>query len=137
MDGSDMAIFQITCSNCKNSIEMNVGQNIIREVIGWYGCYECSNCGSAEEQDDTGIPDDSIREVILREEGLWQISTSDSKVKVKITKILRHALNLTMVELSQFLTNIPGTFITGTKTEMEWIQMLMTKEGVTVQVSKK
>jgi hypothetical protein len=115
---------------------MQVGQTIRNRKISWYGSYICSNCGNTEEQDDTGFPSPEIREVILGEQGQYELYTDDINTKARILKVIKQSLNLKNADLASILARLPGIFIEGTKIEMEWIQQLLSIEDVSTSLIK-
>jgi hypothetical protein len=131
-----MPKIDFTCGSCHHKVKLNVGQVIDNRKIGWYGSYVCSNCGDMEERDDRGLPSQDIREVILKEEGEYKIFTDDIKGKIKVLKVLKKTFDIPLPELTYFSKKIPGIFLEGTKTEMEWIQQLLSAEGVNTNIIK-
>jgi hypothetical protein len=131
-----MSSIEFICSNCHLPVLMQVGQTIRNRKISWYGSYICSNCGNTEEQDDTGLPSPEIRDVILDEEGQYKLYTDDINTKAKILKVIKQSLNLKNADLTSILARLPGIFIEGTKTEMEWIQQLLGVENVNTNLIK-
>ena len=124
-----METFYTTCDNCGGYIAITASQSVYYDRLAWHVSCQCANCDSAIELDDYGIPPDAIRNHILDVEGKWELVvnvTGDSIILALI--ILSKALGLSAGEAGRMKSLMPGPVLTGTKTEMEWLRLLLADE---------
>lgn len=113
-------------------IDMAVGQSIdAKTELIWWGSYICPYCGSQVEIDGKGLPEDEIREAILRAEGKWALSISaQDKDLSKALSVLKNALNLDMPRIAKLKKLIPGEVYVGTKTEVKRLKLLLERQEI-------
>ena len=129
---------QYQCDECKKIVPASIGQTIINSQLKWYLSYECRECVSTIELDDLGFPPNQIRQIILAEEGEWNLIVNKTEIenKAKLLKVIRQALNLSLQEVSNLFKNFP-VLTSGTKTEMQWLEQILSQEGINSSVEKK
>lgn len=129
---------QYQCDECEEIVAASIGQTIINSQLKWYLSYECQECNSTIELDDIGFPPNEIRQIILAEEGEWKLTANRTEIKnkAKLLKIIRQALNLSLQEVSKLFKNFP-VLTSGTKTEMQWLQQILSQESINSSVEKK
>ena len=132
-----MVEIQYQCAECNKEIKARVNQTIVNSKLKWYLSSICNDCNSAVEMDDFGFPPPEIRQKILEEEGEWELkaNSAELKNKVKIIKVLRKALNLSIKDASTFLKNLPN-IINGTKVEMQWLKELLLDNNIQSFIKK-
>ena len=130
-----MAQIEYQCDSCKAMILTEVDQTAVDGSLRWYLSYRCSNCGECVESDDTGLPPDEIREVIIQSDGLWEVHV-DSEVngKATIVKALRRILKWSLAEAAQALKGISGPVYIGTKVEAEWLQKQLISDDISSRI---
>jgi hypothetical protein len=126
------------CDRCNREITANIGQSIIDSKLVWYLSYRCKSCNYAIELDDFGFLPTEIRQKVIQKESEWKLKVDsvESKSKVKIIKILRRALNLSIKDTSKLAKNFPH-MTRGTKVEMQWLQKLLVNENIQSSIEKK
>ena len=120
------------CNDCER-----IGMTTIHQTLNsfprldWYESFRCSFCSSALEVDGLGLPPESIRQFILKDEGKWQLVVDPVKLKnkVKLLKIIRQNLHLSMTEVLTLKKTFPN-LVSGTKTEMKWLQKHLLNKGI-------
>ena len=131
-----MATLYTTCENCGGHVAITASQSVYYDKLVWHISYRCTNCDSTIELDDYGIPPDEIRNHILVTEGKWELAvnvTGDNIILALI--ILSKALGLSVSEVDRIKSLMPGPVLTGTKTEMEWLRLLLADELLDASVS--
>ena len=129
---------QYKCDECQEIVAANIGQIVINLQLKWYLSYECQECNSTIELDDIGFLPDEIRQMILAEEAEWKLIVNKTEIKnrAKLLKVIRQALNLSLQEVSNLFKKFP-VLNSGTKTEMQWLQQILSQEGINSSVEKK
>ena len=126
-----------SCDNCDREINIKIHQTIIDRNLRWSISYVCPFCSIAIESDDIGYPPEDIRQIILITEGEYQLSVTQPNLnKVKAVKILRNALDISIMEASQILKLFPQPALRGTKIEMIYLQQLFKAEGIEAEILK-
>lgn len=137
-EGVDILAFVLRkCDKCNSDIKFNFTQRIDSyNDISWCGGYRCTKCDDGVEIDGSGIIDDTLRNIILEQEGLWGLHLEKEIDKVEVIKIIRKALNLSIEEVKRIKNSIPGVIITGTNVEMKRLQLLLKIGGLRSEVVK-
>lgn len=125
------------CTQCNEIGIITIQQSVISWELLWYESFYCSFCSSAFEADGKGFPPEDIRYFITEDEGRWQLIVNSVELtnKVKTLKILRKILNLSMKKMSILQNTFPN-LVSGTKTEMKWLKLLLLNEGIESLVKK-
>ena len=90
-----MVVMKYFCDRCNKIIHINIQQTVINQRLRWSTSYSCPFCSTAIESDETGFPPNNIRQVILAEEGEYQLLIKQPELnKVKAVKVLRDALEI-------------------------------------------
>lgn len=132
-----MAVITITCQNCNSQINAQIGQNIANNKLVWHLSSLGSNCGTQLELDgfNDSLPKE-MRQAILAQEGEYKLIVNEIDTnKTLALKILRHALGWSLSDVKKYQNFIPGTVITGTRAEMEWLKVLLSAQGLVTVVS--
>lgn len=58
------------CPNCKNKIDVSIGQIAESHQLRWSLSYDCQYCDFIMEMDDTGLPPEEIRQKIMQQFGV-------------------------------------------------------------------
>jgi hypothetical protein len=124
------------CEKCGNILNLNVGQNLINGKIVWFVSGKCSKCGFQIEQDGKNDTPDEVRNTILAQEGEWGLSINQKEVDLKFLKVVRETFKISIDDLVKLKNNIPGIIFTGTKTEMERLQILLSSGGYDLTITK-
>ncbi|AFY56835.1 hypothetical protein Riv7116_4414 [Rivularia sp. PCC 7116] len=123
------------CDECKKKINISVQQTVMNQRLRWSISYICPFCSSMIESDDIGFPPDDIRQLILAEEGEYQLFIKQPELnKVKAVKVLRDALEISITEASNILKLFPKPIVNGTKIEIFYLQKLLECEGIEAEV---
>ena len=132
-----MAEIQRKCDSCQQNKSVSIGQGFDYNLF-WHESHRCNFCGFAMEMDDRGFPPEDIRQIIIQQEGEYYLKVDDSCLKFKVAsvKIIRSALFLPMSKTKKLLQQFP-ILATGTKIEIEWLQMLLLKDSVVANIIKK
>lgn len=126
------------CYKCQNPINMKVSQTVVNLCLRWSASGICSFCGAAVELDDTGFPPNGVRQSILSEQGEWYLAIEKLELnKIVAIKILRQALNISIVEVGKLLKNYSNSPIKGTHIEMQWLKQLLAHEGIQAAIVKR
>jgi hypothetical protein len=122
------------CPDCSKEIEVNIAQTVINQSLRWYTSFVCPFCGATEELDGMGFPPEEVREVILSEEGEWNLSVNSPKEIARTLKTIRQALGLSISDAAKLLKSKPESLISGTNAEMSWLSNLLQVDGVQAEI---
>ena len=125
------------CFECGNTVAVTIEQTVFGLQLKWYESSQCLFCNSASEADGVGFAPEEIREAILKAEGKWRLVVVSMKLsdKVKLFKVIRQSLNLSIKEVSTLQNTFPN-MASGTKTEMQWLQKLLLHEEIISSIEK-
>lgn len=87
----DMAIMESTCKACNNPVKVFIDQHIWQEKLYWSSNYNCRNCGCVIESDNLGKLPDTLKKVVIEQEGLWGLCVSSNK-KIDTLKVIKKNL---------------------------------------------
>lgn len=122
-------VYGFCCQRCGSPVELNVGQAISSGKLVWNTSYVCSHCGWQIEGDETGVPPEKFRKAILEAEGEWSLAIQETgKSATLAIKILREIMGLSLSEAMRLKKMIPGTVVTGTRTEIERLRRILAAE---------
>ncbi|RKG48285.1 hypothetical protein D7X30_40905 [Corallococcus sp. AB011P] len=125
---------QTVCGDCGRAVDLYGGQSA-RHGLRYWAAYRCEHCGGQLEMDGIGMPPESFRQALLREEGTWGLDVQALGAHVVLAlKCLRAELGLTLADASALKARIPGVVREGTRVEMEWLRKLLGANGVTSSV---
>lgn len=110
------------CNSCSRKMEYKSGQFNNSGSLVWHESSRCTKCGNAIEVDGHGIAPDRVRDRLIQMEGTWDLVVELPVDLPPILKSIRQLLGLSLHDTSRVKCLIPGPIITGTKTEMEWLQ---------------
>jgi hypothetical protein len=109
----DMPQQETTCHRCGKSGQLSFGEG----GTGWWESFRCASCDYAYEADGRPPTPAKFRQVILREQGQWSLD-APSMPTVELLKVLRGVLSLSLKELQQLRSRLPGQICEGTRFEM-------------------
>jgi len=122
---------------CGNTVTVHTGQQLVNDRVYWGISYNCGICGYNIEADGSDITPEDIRKIILDSEGEWNLKIEEDVSKtVEILKVLKQALNLSMVNTLKLKKNIHGNIMNGTRVEMLRLQRLLDKHGISSKVTE-
>lgn len=126
-----MASIQDECPNCGAAIRVFVGQAIVSGGLVWSQGHRCDACGDSIEADGHGQPPAAIVAALLAEEGEWElwVRPVDSEI-VRVLRVLREALCLSLPDAARLKGNIPGPVTSGTKKQIDCLAKLLQQEGI-------
>jgi hypothetical protein len=131
-----MASLKRTCPDCGTPGEASLGQSIDSlDRLVWHESFRCPVCDCAMEIDDVGIPESTVRQVLLEHGGLWGWwveRTGGSLLHLLIG--LRKALPLSLDATASIKKQAPGLLAVGTETEMMWLRRLAERHRVPSRV---
>lgn len=127
-------IGQCNCHRCGRAVELH-GAHIVRDRLRYWSSYVCEHCGGSIEMDGIGIPPESFRQAVLREDGTWGLDVQVSGSQAVLALMcLRAELNLTLAEARVLKARFPGVAREGTRAEMHWLTKVLAARGVTATV---
>lgn len=122
-------VYGFCCQNCNSPVKFHVGQAISSGELVWSTFYSCSHCGWQLGEDGWGMTPEYIREGILEAEGEWSLAVLETgKSATLAIKILREIMGLSLSEAMRLKKMMPGTVVTGTKTEIERLRRILVAE---------
>ncbi|RKI03192.1 hypothetical protein D7Y15_33625 [Corallococcus sp. AB030] len=125
---------QTVCGDCGREVDLYGGQSAM-DGLRYWAAYRCGHCGGQLEMDGIGIPPESFRQALLRDEGAWGLNVQASGAHAVLAlKCLRAELGLTLADAGALKARIPGTVREGTRAEMEWLKQVLDAKGVTSSV---
>ena len=134
-----MAVLPGTCQTCGGAVERHLSQAVdgYSGELWWHAEYACPQCGTRIIACDTGIPPERVRQAILADRGMWQLTISEAgSGRLLLLKVLREILSLSLAEVAELRDRLPGTVMVGTYTEMLWLHTLLSPLGLQSVVEK-
>ncbi len=101
------------------------GQHLSGRELVWWGSTRCDACGSQTEFDDYGDLPDDLKQIMLQDEGEWELAVAPGENVVSAMKVVRERLDVSLSEARVALGQLRGT-----KTTLEWIQLGFTEAGI-------
>ncbi len=132
-----MVKMKVRCPDCMKEISVHVGQAVSVGEIVWYRSYKCHHCGMAMEEDGGGddIPN-SIRKEILKADGTWALYVKANQDVVKVYKVLRKEMGLTLSDISRIKKSFIDQIMTGTFVEMKYLKEKFSKENLDTYIER-
>lgn len=121
------------CPQCGNQSTFAFSERIIGAELSWFASHWCSVCDFALEIDSQGKLPDELRQIVLKETGLWELTILN--INSLGLKILHQLLGISLQELAKLKNNLPYIITTGTKTELTYLQTQIQKRSKTLTVS--
>jgi hypothetical protein len=109
------------CPGCTSAGAMSIGQTVQGGKLRWYETVNCEICGLQTEADGIGRPPESIRKLLLSNEGRWVVRTADECAAAGIGLVLRRLLSLDLPMIAGALKSLPLITLCMTKTEAQWL----------------
>jgi hypothetical protein len=120
----DISDNSFECSNCGKPRMSSVGQFLKNGLLRWTASYYCPDClESRVEAEGGGLPPSDIRTRLLAKYGWWRLAIYIDKLKS--VNILGDALALSQDHRHALVELMPAIIILGTKTEMEWLALIL------------
>ncbi|AFE06392.1 hypothetical protein COCOR_05473 [Corallococcus coralloides DSM 2259] len=69
---------QPVCGDCGRAVDLYGGQSAM-DGLGYWAAYRCEHCGGPLEMDGIGMPPESSRQALLREEGTWGLDVDERR----------------------------------------------------------
>jgi hypothetical protein len=121
-----MAQMKGVCSNCGRQTDVRIGQAISGNMLYWNQGSRCDSCNYQLEADGFGFPPEELRQMILQQDGKWDlIIEASTPGKTRAASFLRAVLNLSIPEAVEIIRTIPGVVFSGTQAEVEWLRGLL------------
>src|ERR671930_707789 len=103
--------------------EVSVGDAFLHGRLVWHALYLCPHCEAPVEEDGFGPAPDEFRRAILAQAGEWRLVVPEPGARaVRVVKVLRQALGLSLADAGALRKCLPGSVATGTRAEMERLQ---------------
>ncbi|MDC0832473.1 hypothetical protein CKA32_003558 [Geitlerinema sp. FC II] len=132
-----MTILKRQCDSCKNTIDIRVGQSVFNGELLWFASYSCPVCNIEIEEDGKGAAPEEIRQVLLREYGIWYLEVRESgKRALMAAKFLGAIVNLSNLEILKLRHKIPGRVMMGTQFEMIKLDRILKQNGFRSLIQK-
>ena len=132
-----MAVLREQCRSCRSEVDVTVGQAVCDHELVWHKGYTCPNCGGSTEEDGRGPTPDEVRCAIIQQEGEWALELAETGILVTMAlKMLRQALNLSLSEVGELRTRLPGVVVTGTRTEVDRLLAILSSKGLKTSVAR-
>lgn len=126
-----MAVLPWTCQDCGGAVDRHLSQAVSDGKLWWHAEYGCPQCGTRLVACDTGIPPEGVRKAILGDQGVWQLTVSESgSGRLVALKALRAALSLSLAEVAELRARLPRVVLLGTYAEMLWLHTLLSPLGL-------
>ncbi|HEU4321588.1 MAG TPA: hypothetical protein VFS21_00430 [Roseiflexaceae bacterium] len=109
---------------------MYVGQYTDGRRLLWNAAYRCERCGHQLELDGSEPTPQNIRQAIIAEHGAWELVIPEGCNRARALKVLRSALDLSIVEAAALRNRIPGPVMAGTEHEIRRLHHLLAAEHV-------
>ena len=126
-----MVKIEAKCDDCQKIKRITIGQTGITGKLTWFESHYCPFCGYVMEVDNEGYLPDAIRQIVFSREGQYclEVDSSVANSKIRAIKIVRQALNLSMLDTKKMLNEFPH-LVRGTKAEIEWLQVLLSRKEI-------
>lgn len=126
-----MPIIDEPCPSCGTTTAVRVRQAVLwDDRLVWLWSIACTACGYTLEADDGGVPPQGLRDVILEQEGTWEVVVTDESKRIGVALALEEALSLSGPEALRIAKAVPGVVFTGTHAEAEWARRRFARRGV-------
>lgn len=129
-----MADLLLPCPDCNKPACVKLGQVGRRESLAWFRSWNCKNCGFKLEENGDETPDE-IREVLIKEDGIWTLAISESSKGAPAFKILKDVIGLSMHDIAKLRNDSSGCVFKGTKVEVEFYQGKCEELGLELSVT--
>ena len=118
-----MPTIQKPCPDCGQMATFKFGEAIHNDRLAWFATHHCDYCNYRVEIDDYGHLPDELKRIVLKEEGQWQLVLhAFGTNKIATLKELREILGLSVQDLAELLTQLPGTIAIGTRNEVDYLK---------------
>lgn len=125
----------VSCSNCGSQARMNIGQTIVGDQLRWFTSTTCEECSCAEEADGIGPLPDDLREIIIKQQGVWRLCVSQMGANPAVAlKALRSVLGLSVSEVARLKRQLPTYIGSGTRIEMEYLKQRLLAACATIEL---
>jgi hypothetical protein len=119
------------CSNCGKMADVSIGQSAYQwDVLVWSQSLRCSHCGYCMEADYGGFPDTVYREMILVEEGAWELVVLREQERTLVARSARNIWHMSLQEAMSFARRVPGVLWVATRVEVTWFGDRLRERGV-------
>jgi len=130
-----MSKIKYNCASCGKSLNASVDQTVTEGCLKWYVSYQCQSCGAVVEGDDIGLPPEEIRELLIQNQGGWELRLDGREAnRVIVARVLRKALGLSLTQVTSLTKSIPGILYFGTQVEVEWLAQALASQGIAAHV---
>mgnify|MGYP000937758871 CR=1 FL=1 len=126
------------CPDCHETGIFTFGELIQDSRLSWQASHVCLMCGFVVEIDDYGMLPDHLRNIVLEQEGIFELKFNDS-LRLRVLKIMRDCFKWTMQDTKDFMS-LKSNVLEGTHIEMRLIQDKLTARSdnpIHIHISKK
>lgn len=130
-----MAAYFMKC-DCGADVLVHVGDKICQDTLCWFRSYHCINCGKAIELDDADEIPPEIRQIILEQDGTYELYLCNEKDRGKAEFLLKKLPVDNMKMCNVFVENKTDVIIRGTQNEVLLVKLLLEKRGICCQLRR-
>lgn len=132
-----MAVYTYLCPQCSGKVVVNFGDRILSKRLLWSASHRCHQCHYEVEEDGSGKLPDSLRNLLLQQEGTWAIHCQTPIVSNTVAlKVIRQAFNLTLSEIKCFLHYSSHILPIGTRSEATLVLLSLGDNGIDCEVEQ-
>jgi hypothetical protein len=100
----------------------------------WSATLKCLTHSHEIEIDGFGLPPPDLRASILKDEGVYELVFNEDSNRVGTLRKIQIILSLSIKNMEQIRSRLPGAMFFGTRHEMEWLAASLTSQGVPAAV---
>lgn len=123
------------CTHCGGISQVTFGEQIKGSSLEYWIAIYCTGCGSQVESNGTGSLPDDLREVELKRNGAWIVS-SPRPQGPKQWAALRSELDLDLAGLAALKSTLPGRIFRGTFAEARRLRTALLAKTVNAVVEE-
>jgi DNA-directed RNA polymerase subunit RPC12/RpoP len=131
----EIAKASYACTECQSPQEIVHTLSLTSSGVKSSSSFKCTNCGSAFEADDRGVPED-LRPVFYAANGRWELRFIDAGPrKIETLRLLHNLLRLSLAEIAGLVRQTPSAIAEGTNVEMQYLAREIGLSGAKVEVA--
>jgi hypothetical protein len=129
--------FLNVCPKCGSAVNAVIGQHVWPDDrLAWSRSNACGACGVTTEEDGSGEPPATIRQLLLEKEGTWGMLLSKSSDKLSAVAMLRKLFEFDLKAATALLRSPSLELWRGTQVECIWLGKHMQRIGIETAVER-